>query len=246
MKPVFVSLPVLIALGACSVAPEGQSIHDPYEQTNRQIHEFNVGLDRALLRPASQAANTLPDGVTQTVTNFADNVALPGLIANGILQGDIKGASTNTFRFVINSTVGFYGLFDVADIIGLYEEDTDFGETLAVWGVHEGAYVELPVLGPSTERDAVGEIVDMLYDPLGNWVTDEQLAYGTAANVADKIITRGAFGNSVDSVLYDSADGYAQARLLYLENRRYELGQEQSDAYIDPYADPYFDPYEDQ
>ncbi|QEE34354.1 VacJ family lipoprotein [Octadecabacter sp. SW4] len=232
-----------VVLAACTPAQPGAQFNDPYESTNRGIHEFNKGLDQALLRPAGQVTAATPEVVTTPVANFADNVGLPGMIVNGILQGDIGGAATNTMRFVLNTTVGFGGLFDPAGGIGLNEETTDFGETLAVWGAPEGAYLELPVLGPSTERDAVGQLVDLVIDPLARYGTAEQARAATAARVADVAISRGRFGDTVDSVLYDSADSYAQARLLYLQNRRFELGVTDESTGIDPFADPFIDPF---
>ena len=215
-----------IALSACAAQQPGAEFNDPFEETNRSIHEFNKGLDRTLLRPAGQVAAALPVEITGPVENFADNVGLPGMIANGVLQGDIGGSATNTFRFMINTTVGIGGLLDPAGAIGLAEESTDFGETLSVWGVPEGAYVELPVFGPSTQRDAVGIIVDMIFDPLDDVGTSPQIDYGTGARVAGIAITRGTFMDTFDSILYESADSYAQARLAYLQNRRFELGEE--------------------
>jgi len=228
----------------CAGQATGPTPGDPYEATNRLIHDWNKGLDQALLRPAGQVAAQLPPEIRVPVINFADNVALPGMALNGLLQGNIEGAVTNTLRFILNSTVGLLGLGDPATLIGLEEQDTDFGETLAVWGVPEGAYVELPVLGPSTERDALGRLVDFLIDPLERVGRPEMLEYGTAARVAELVIERGTFGNTVDSILYDSADSYIQTRLIYLQNRRFELGTTADDAYLDPYADPYIDPYE--
>jgi phospholipid-binding lipoprotein MlaA len=235
---------VLVTLAGCSPAPLDGSVNDPYESFNRQIHDFNKGLDTAVLRPAGQAAEGLPDFVTEPVANFADNAGLPGAVLNGVLQLDIEGVTKNTLRFLINSTVGVLGLFDPAGAIGIAEEETDFGETLAVWGVPEGAYVELPVLGPSTERDAVGRVVDFVIDPLDRVGRPAMLEYGTAARVADIVITRGTFGDTLDSVLYESADSYAQSRLFYLQNRRFELGQSGGADVVDPYADGFVDPYE--
>ncbi len=155
---------------------------------------------------------------------FSENVGLPGAVLNNLLQGDIEGITRNTLRFVINSTVGVLGLFDPPAHIGIDEVETDFGETLAVWGIPEGAYVELPFLGPSTERDAVGRLVDIVIDPLDGVGSAPMSDYGTAARVADIVIDRGDFGDTLDSVLYESADSYAQSRLFYLQNRRFELG----------------------
>jgi len=234
----------LCLVAACAGQPPGSTPGDPYEATNRQIHEFNKSLDEAMLRVAGQGAAQVPEEIRVPIVNFSDNVSLPGMALNGFLQGDIEGAVTNTLRFLINSTVGLLGLGDPATLIGLDEQETDFGETLAVWGVPEGAYVELPLLGPSTERDVVGRLVDFLIDPLEHVGRPEMVEYGTAARVAERIIERGTFGDTFDSVLYDSADSYTQTRLIYLQNRRFELGMTDDDAYLDPYADPYIDPDE--
>lgn len=232
-----VAILAFVSLAACSAPQFGAEFNDPFEATNRSVHAFNKGLDRAVLRPAGQVAAATPVEITGPIANFADNVGLPGMVANGLLQGDIGGSMTNTMRFLINSTVGIGGLFDPAGAIGLTEQTTDFGQTLAVWGVPEGAYVELPVFGPSTERDAVGTFVDLFFDPLQRVGTPPQLDYGTGARIADLAITRGRFMDTFDSVLYDSADSYAQARLAYLQNRRFALGEEApSGSEIDPFS----------
>lgn len=235
----FCVLIAIAALAACTAPQPGTEVNDPFENTNRAVHAFNKDLDQAVLRPAGQVAAAMPVEITQPVSNFADNVGLPGMIVNGLLQGDIGGSATNTLRFLINSTVGVGGLLDPAGAIGLAEETTDFGETLAVWGAPEGAYIELPVLGPSTERDAIGTLVDLVFDPLQHVGTPPQLDYGTGSRVGDIAITRGRFMATIDGVLYDSADSYAQARLAYLQNRRFELGE------IPPVADE-IDPFSDE
>jgi phospholipid-binding lipoprotein MlaA len=230
-------LTAIAAVSACTAPTPGAQFNDPFEETNRSVHAFNKGLDRVVLRPAGQVSAVVPGELTSRVANFADNVGLPGMIANGLLQADIGGSVTNTMRFVVNTTVGIGGLFDPAGAIGLTEETTDFGETLAVWGVAEGAYVELPVFGPSTERDAVGTFVDLIFDPLDSVGTAAQLKYGTGSRIASLAISRGTFMDTFDSVLYESADSYAQARLVYLQNRRFQLGEEPpAGSQIDPFA----------
>jgi phospholipid-binding lipoprotein MlaA len=241
MKINFHTCCVLIAialLSACTAPQPGAEFNDPYEASNRASYDRSVALDRIILRPAGKVAAALPMEITGPVSNFADNVGLPGMVANGFLQGDIAGMGTNTMRFLINTTIGIGGLFDPAGAIGLAEESTDFGETLAVWGVPEGAYLVLPVFGPSTERDAVGTLVDLLFDPLQSVGTMAQLDYATGAKIADRAISRGAFMDTIDSILYESADSYAVARLTYLQNRRFELGKNPpaSDE-IDPFSD---------
>lgn len=223
----------LATLSACTPPQPGLDINDPFEANNREVHAFNKGLDRAVLRPAGRVAAALPEEVRIPASNFAANAGLPNAIANGVLQGDIGGVATNTFRFILNTTIGIGGLFDPAGAIGLTEEETDFGETLHVWGVPEGAYIELPGLGPSTERDAAGEIVDLFLDPLGQLASESTARAGTTSRIADIVIQRGTFGDTIDGVLYESADSYAQSRLIYLQNRRFELGMEPPGTNID-------------
>lgn len=239
------ALGVFLILSACASAPPGE-IADPYEPMNRQVHAFNKGLDARVVRPISRTAgkggDTAPAadkgaGPVELVGNFGSNLALPGKVVNHLLQGRPEPAVRNTFRFLVNSTLGFAGFLDPATTdFALPEIDTDFGETLHVWGVPSGAYLELPLLGPSTERDLAGKIVDLvLINPLDGVVSDDVRLAGFGARVVSKAGDRARFGSTVDSVLHDSADSYAQTRLLYTQHRRYEL-KEEGDV-IDPYAD---------
>lgn len=231
-------LPVgLIALVACSPAPEGVTVHDPYEQQNRRVHAFNKSVDENVFGRLGGGGSSIDPELTQTVVNFADNVALPGMVLNGVLQADIGGAATNTMRFLLNTTIGVGGLLDPATAIGLTEAETDFGQTLEVWNFPEGAYLELPLLGPSTEREFAGRIVDAIIDPLDAVGTQPQIDYGTVATIAGRAVKRDQFGDTIDSVLRDSADSYAQQRLIYLQNRRFELGTTPETDSVDPYDD---------
>ncbi|WP_210529218.1 MlaA family lipoprotein [Rubellimicrobium arenae] len=232
---------VLPILAGCTAAPPPTGINDPYEGFNRQVHALNKSMDRAVLRPLGRAAATAPEGSLQPVVNFSNNAGLPGAVVNNLLQGDLGGAGTNTLRFVVNTTVGVLGLLDPAGAIGLKEAETDFGETLAVWGVPEGAYLELPAFGPSTERDAAGRVVDFVLDPLDRLgdVPGPVQDYAFPAKVGEQVVERGQLGDVMDDVLYNSADSYAQARLIYLQNRRYELGQTPSATDEDYYFNPY-------
>ncbi|WP_235823663.1 MlaA family lipoprotein [Actibacterium lipolyticum] len=216
-------------------------MRDPFEAQNRDVHEINRDLDKNIVRPVSQAYGTVvPEPVRRSVGNFSSNLDLPGFVLNDLLQLRLDDAVNNAGRFLFNSTIGLAGLFDPASTIGMYERDTDFGETLHKWGVGEGAYVELPLLGPSTERDTVGKVVDYLSNPTRAFVPVDVRNVDTVAGVADLLGDRYKFSDSVDSILYESADSYAQARLLYLQNRRYELGGVTGEPeYLDVYEDPY-------
>ena len=230
----------LLALGlsACAPAMAPQGINDPFEKQNRATHALNLKLDTYILRPvANNATRILPDEVFIGASNVADNLGLPGVVANDLLQAKIGPAVHNTLRFAVNSTLGLGGLFDPATKMGATAKHTDFGETLSVWGVGEGAYVELPAYGPSTQRDTVGTVVDLVFDPLRLFIPKEKRWVGTVAQIAARIGDRGRYSETVDSILYDSADGYAQARLLYLQNRRHTLGQTTAESdFEDPYA----------
>lgn len=234
--------PFILCLGlaACSAAPDGVSVHDPYEARNRSVHAFNKNLTGSLGGDGDSSGPRIPPDIAVHVINFADHVALPGALLNNVLQGDIGGASTNTIRFVINTLVGVYGIWDPADAIGLEEVETDFGQTLNVWGAPEGAYLELPLVGPSTERDFAGDIVDALIDPLGLFVTEDQLLAASVGTLAGRVTKIDQVGDTIGDVLNESADSYAQARLIYLQNRRFELGIEAAEV-ADPYADLYGD-----
>jgi phospholipid-binding lipoprotein MlaA len=233
----------LAGLAGCAAPPPPAAIYDPNEAANRDIHTFNLALDKSLVRPVAGAYDAiLPPPVQQGVANFANNLDVPGDIVNNLLQGKPHFALQNTMRFALNSTVGIGGLFDFSSAIGLPGVETDFGETLHVWGTGEGAYVELPALGPSTERDTVGTVVDIAMNPVGFVLKPPESYVGTAAKLGSKLGDRSRFSNTVDSIYYDSADSYAQLRLLYLEKRRHDLGQTdaESDAtFLDPYEDPY-------
>lgn len=234
-----------LLVSACSTTPSANGINDPLEPANRVVHGLNKGLDRALVGPGAKAYGGLvPDPVEQGISNLADTLDLPGDIANDILQGNVPDAGSNFARLAVNVVFGLGGLLDVATDAGIPESKTDFGETLHVWGVGEGPYVELPVFGPSTARDTVGTVVDFALNPVGQVAKGKDATAVTVLKILSKLGDRARYSNTIDSILYDSADSYAQARLLYLQNRRFELGQTSSDAaqddsFIDPYEDPY-------
>ena len=249
---VLYALAIAGTLAGCSVpgpggAPDG--INDPYELSNRNVHDFNRRVDDRVLRGAGSGfSDTVPDEIEVSILNVADTLSLPQTVVNQVLQGRLGDATRNTLRFAVNATLGFGGIADVASDIGIPRDESDFGETLHVWGVPEGAYQELPFIGPSTQRDTVGLVVDLFLDPFAYVLTPPQRRGVFGVRALAKVQERGQFGGTVDSVLYDSADSYAQFRLIYLQKRRFELGMrpprradpfdihtEGSDHYDDPY-----------
>lgn len=152
----------------CATTDQPRDPNDPFEPANRSFHEFNKALDKHLLKPVSDAyVAVTPERVRASVGNFFTNVAYPGVVLNDFLQGKVHDGIADSSRFVLNSTLGILGLFDVAGETGLPVHEEDFGQTLGVWGAGEGAYLELPLLGPNSVRDApglgVGAVTNVLF-----------------------------------------------------------------------------------
>ncbi|GAB4465138.1 MAG: hypothetical protein OHK0044_03390 [Burkholderiaceae bacterium] len=159
---------VVLAAGACATIPPdaGRDPVDPLERVNRHVFEFNDRVDRAVLKPIAQGYVTVvPDPVRGCVSNFFANLGDVSNAANNLLQGKPVEAVSDICRIAINTTIGLLGCFDVASKMGLEKHNEDFGQTLGRWGLGSGAYLVLPVLGPSTVRDAVGRVPDAYVDP---------------------------------------------------------------------------------
>ncbi len=245
-----IALCSVLALSACAVREPAERTHDvpfdPYESTNRGVHRFNLAVDRSLFRPTARGyTKIVPDPIEDSFNSFADNLSEPGDAANFVLQGDFRQAGISVVRFLMNSTIGFAGLANPASDFGIPETDTDFGATLATWGFSEGAYIELPFFGPSTQRDAVGIVVDFFTNPLTLAPQRPLQNVGIYAETLERLSDRGRYSDTIDSILYQSADSYAVARLIYLQNRRFELEGDGADTYVDPYTTSSSDPYED-
>ena len=228
LKIVLMSL-CLTGLVACAQPGAIDEINDPHEAQNRKMHELNKAVDQAVLKPVAQAYNdVVPDPVEDAVSNFANNLSMPSNVMNHLAQGEVGYAIESTGIFLVNSTVGLGGLVDVAGWNDQYAHATDFGETLAKWGLGEGAFVELPLLGPSTERAALGKILDSVANPLSG-LTANQDSIATAAKIGEVLSDRVEYGDVIDQTLYQSADSYSQARLFYLQRRRNQLGYQFAD-----------------
>ncbi|MSU90497.1 VacJ family lipoprotein [Rhodobacteraceae bacterium 2CG4] len=233
---------VLLALaaGACTQPPgDTANAADPYERTNRAIHAFNKRLDTNVLKPGSETyVQVVPQPVRDGVLNAANNLQQPLNFVNHVLQGDIEDAASSAFRFGLNTFFGVGGLADPADDAGLYDRPTDFGETLAVWGIDSGPYIELPVFGPSTVRDGVGLVAGFVADPLGWTELRDYSGYFIALEAANALQQRSDYARLIESLLYESADSYNAARIAYLQNRSASLNQgaPAAEDLEDPYA----------
>lgn len=212
----------VLGLSACgnSIVPEEGS--DPAQGFNRAMHGINKGVDTAIVRPLSQGYGyVVPATIKHVVNNEVRYVQLPVTFANSILQGNAERAGDTLVRFFVNSTLGGLGALDPATEIGIPEHSEDFGQTLAVWGVGSGPYIELPLLGPTTVRDGVARIGDYALNPLtyiGQGATTTAVkAAETPVRIVD---TRHRFGNLLDDVLYESDDSYTVVRNTYVQRRR--------------------------
>ena len=222
-----------VALAGCASAPQGdpealaefEKLNDPIEPTNRAIFEFNLGLDRILIKPVTGAYRAVaPQSVRDGVHNFLENLRSPIIFANDLLQGSPGRAGTTFARFIINATLGVAGFGDPAADLGFEQHDEDFGQTLAVWGVGEGPYVMLPVFGPSNPRDVTGKVVDFFLDPINWWAsnTDRDWIPITRA-VVTGIDARDQLWNVLDDLERTSIDFYAAIRSLYRQRRQDEI-----------------------
>ena len=218
-------------LAGCASNPETpDGVQDPYERQNRSVHNFNVALDRALVGPVAETyGTTVPRPGRKAIANFASNLAMPGKIVNNILQLDIEGAGQNFMRFAFNTTFGLGGVIDVATEAGIPVDEADFGQTLYVWGVPEGNLISMPIIGPSTERHLTGRVVDLFTNPLTYIIDspDNYIVTGTAVTLSG-VDNRYEYSSTIEAILYESEDSYAQTRRLYLDNRRHQLGQDTS------------------
>lgn len=174
-----VLLTSLLLLSACASVPGGPTKGDPLESYNRAMFSFNEGLDKHLIKPVTKGYDkVVPDPVKTGVTNFFSNIDDVFVIINDLLQFKITQAIQDTSRFFFNSTIGLFGLIDVATPMGIQKNNEDLGQTLGAWGVPKGPYFVLPVFGPRTMRGVGGFVVESYYDPVYN-IEDVVSLYST-------------------------------------------------------------------
>ncbi|MCH9745859.1 MAG: VacJ family lipoprotein [Proteobacteria bacterium] len=216
MKQLLISW-LLLTFSLVSIAEDV----DPFEETNRAIYEFNEVVDDNLLEPVSRAyQDHVPDFLQNRVSHFFGNLRDVSTLANQILQFKIEQSAITLSRIVVNSTVGLYGLFDIATDISLTTDNEDFGQTLAVWGVDEGPYIMLPLMGPSTLRDSAGLYVDLTSDAnLINEMDDLGAISASAMNIVDKRVEL----LPITDLLDQSDDPYITTRSSYLQKRKFDI-----------------------
>ena len=215
-------------------------VKDCFEGLNRSTFALNQGLDKVIFKPVAKAYRTLPSPIRTGTSNVLVNISSLITIPNNILQGELKTAGINTGRFIINTTVGILGIFDVAKKMGFSEyEKEDYGQTLGVWGVGEGCYVVLPILGPSTIRDTAGSFVNVMGgDPYYNMSTHGNNQYLDRSDyMLTKTLTAVDFRSrtieSFDNLEKNSMDFYASVKSLYLQDRQRKILNTKKDATIE-------------
>jgi phospholipid-binding lipoprotein MlaA len=228
------ALALAFGLAACATRPdprdpeavaEFRTTNDPLEPLNRGLFFVHDGIDTLVLRPAAEAYRIfLPPEVRTAIRNVLNNLRTPVILVNDLLQGETQRAATTTGRFLINTTLGIGGIFDRARDFGLLGHTEDFGQTLAVWGVPEGPYLFIPVLGPSNPRDLAGVGVDYAANPL-NYI-------GGVSDVDSITVTRGVLTAAdtregliqpLDALRAQSIDYYAALRSAYRQRRVVEI-----------------------
>jgi phospholipid-binding lipoprotein MlaA len=158
----------MAVLAGCATGPDADP-RDPLEPWNRAVYQFNDDVDHVLATPVARVyRSVLPVGIRDRVRNFFANIADPFIGVNNVLQGKIEDGFLDGMRFVVNSTIGLFGIHDVATDMGLEKHNEDFGQTFGRWGVGPGPYLVLPIFGSSDLRDGVGFVVDIYADPLTN------------------------------------------------------------------------------
>ncbi|MBF7730813.1 MlaA family lipoprotein [Pseudomonas sp. N040] len=209
---------LLTSLTLLSAATLASEEDDPWESFNRPIFTFNDTLDTYALKPLAQGYQAVtPDPVEDSVHNFFGNLGDVKNLANDLLQGKLHEAGVDTARVLFNTTFGVLGLFDVASKMDLKRSNEDFGVTMGVWGVNTGPYLVLPLLGPSTVRDAVGKIPDTFVEPY-RYVSDVPVR--NSARGLDVVDTR---ANLLKAEELITGDKYVFIRNAYLQNREFNV-----------------------
>ena len=205
-------------------------VKDCFENINRATFSLNQGLDKVIFKPVAKGYRSLPSSIRTGTGNALQNLSSLVTVPNNVLQGDFRKAGINTGRFVINTTVGILGIFNVAKKMGFSDyEKEDYGQTLGLWGVGAGCYIVLPVLGPSTIRDTAGSFINIFGgDPWYNAsVSGNNEFLSKSDYVATKIITgidfRAKNIDSFENLEKNSIDFYASVKSLYLQDRQQKI-----------------------
>ena len=211
---------LLMLLTGCATAPYGEADPDPLEDFNRYSYNVTDAFDHLVLGPVADAyLRTVPDAVRVRVSNFYDNAGYLNTVMNDFLQGKFEQGVSDAARFAVNSTVGVLGLFDVATSMGLPAHDEDFGQTLGVWGAGEGAYLFVPIRGPSSLRD----VADTPLSIATNVLTYVDTTINTPLAILGVINTRAEIDAAIKVRDQTALDPYVFTREAYRQNRMFRI-----------------------
>ena len=208
-----------------------------FEKSSRAIFNFNMALDKAIIKPLAKGYNKLPEPIKNGTSNCTSNIATLLSIPNHVFQGNIKEAGDATASFVINTTIGIIGLANPAEKLGLSSQKEDVGQTLGAYGVGPGCYFVLPIFGPTTARDSLGMIADSFVDPFAHVTLRENELFGVSGSQLDYISVKGATAvdfradNDVnfDSLEKNSIDLYSSFKSVYLQDRENKINNSSTD-----------------
>jgi phospholipid-binding lipoprotein MlaA len=233
---------LMVGLGAGAPA---RAENDPFEPFNRRVFAFNEVVDGLILAPAAELYGLIvPSPARRGVRNFLDNLRAPVVFANDLLQGERERAGNTISRLLINTLLGGLGIFDVATVLGHPRHSEDFGQTLGVWGVGEGPFLVLPILGPSNPRDALGIVVDGFVINPAAYVAPTEWRIGAAAT--DGVDTRYRLGPALDDVRANALDPYATFRTVYRQRRAAEIRNSAAPIGTSEYDDIFADDPDDE
>ena len=226
-----ISLLASIAIFSISVNSGIKAADECFEGLSRSIFKFNMAFDNAILEPIAKGYNKLPDPIKDGTSNFTSNIATLLSIPNSLLQGDMGGVGNATGSFLINTSVGILGIFNPAEKMGLKPHKEDVGQTLGSYGIGPGCYLVLPVLGPSTARDAIGLIADSYIDPFAHITIREKELFGVSGNDIDYYSLKGTTAVNFrseniinfNSIEKNSIDLYSSFKSIYLQDRENKI-----------------------
>jgi|TARA_B100000795_G_scaffold260751_1_gene236917 phospholipid-binding lipoprotein MlaA len=211
----------------CSTNLRAEPEKECFEKISRGVFKFNQGFDKIVLKPIAKGYNKLPEPIKEGTGNFTSNIGTLLTVPNHILQGQWKLAGESSASFLINSTVGILGFANPAAKMGFENQQEDIGQTLGAYGISGGCYFVLPILGPTTLRDAVGIVADTFVDPFAHVTLREKELLSASGSKLDYYSLKGASAvdfrgdnmTNLDSLEKNSLDMYATIKSLYLQDR---------------------------
>jgi len=228
-KNIKLILPILLLI--TFVSPKTKAAEECFEGVSRTIFKFNMAFDGIILEPVAKSYNKLPEPIKNGTSNFTSNIATLLSIPNSLLQGNLKQVGHSTGSFLINSTVGILGFLNPAEKIGLKPHKEDVGQTLGAYGVGPGCYLVLPILGPSTARDAFGLFADSFVDPFAHITIRDNEILGVSGNDLDYFTVKGTTAvdfradqdTNLESLEKNSLDFYSALKSVYLQDRENKI-----------------------